>query len=81
MRKATKNLEVSGPIERWLGTSVLPKPIASGFVLLQRRRQGITGSLKGLNLIGMSTAYTDSREKGRKVLDELAPGHLLVVAQ
>ena len=37
MRKATKRLEVSEPIVRWLGPTVLPTPIASGFALLLGR--------------------------------------------
>src|SRR5215472_4727832 len=38
MRKATKSLEVNGPIERWLDPTALPTPIAGGFALLQSGR-------------------------------------------
>src|SRR5215469_9946941 len=61
MRKATKRLEVSEPIVRWLGPTVLPTPIASGFALLRRRQQGITGSLKGLIYSGL---WTDDEQTG-----------------
>jgi hypothetical protein len=55
MRKATKRLEVSEPIVRWLGPTVLPTPIASGFASLRPSHQGITGSLKGRIYSGLWT--------------------------